>query len=303
MKKLKLHNCFFLLLLLTGNSLWGQSETHSFCYPLNIGDFWEYIHSPAFQETREVIGDTLMPNGKLYRIVKQKVFGYTTFMFQRVSDENDLFQIGQFMSIENLRFKLNIRVGDTWRFFVSSIDSGFFKVTCLADTTLWKRKLKYAVIQDFTLPDSTRPLAPNDYFIADSIGIFYHGFEGGFSELKGAIINGKKFGVITTVEAEKSALPQSSLIKQNYPNPFNSETRIDFVILEPGFVAIRIYNAVGQEVRKLLENGLSTGSHSITWDGKDNDGKLVDTGVYIYMLQHITNHQTLSLARKLLMLR
>jgi len=244
-----------------------------------------------------------MPNGKLYRIVKQNVFGYTTFMFQRVSDENELFQIGQFKTAENLRFKLNIRVGDTWNFSLSSIDSGFFKVTYLADTTLWARKLKYAVIQDFTLPDSTRPIAPNDYFIADSIGIFYHGFEGGFSELKGAIINGKKFGVITTVESERPVLPQSSLVKQNYPNPFNSETRIDYVISEPGFVAVRVYNAVGQEVRTLLENRLSTGAHLITWDGKDNDGKLLGTGVYIYMLQHNTNNQTFSLARKLLMLR
>lgn len=303
MKRVKFKNCFFLLLLLTGNCLWGQNETHSFYYPLNVGDFWEYIHSPAFQETWEVIGDTLMSNGKLHRIVKQKVFGYTTFMFQRVSDENELFQIGQFNTVEHLLFKLNIRVGDTWKFFVSSIDSGFFKVTYLADTTLWARKVKYALIQDFTLPDSTRPLAPNDYFIVDSIGIFYHGFEGGFSELKGAIINGKKFGVITTVESEKPVLPQSSLIRQNYPNPFNSETRIDYIITKPGFVAMRVYNAVGQEVRTLLENELSTGTHSITWDGKDNGGKLVGTGVYIYVLQHNTNNQTLILARKLLMLR
>jgi flagellar hook assembly protein FlgD len=72
---------------------------------------------------------------------------------------------------------------------------------------------------------------------------------------------------------------------------------------ETGFVAIKVYNTVGQEVRKLLETRLSTGTHSITWDGKENDGKLVGTGVYIYVLQHNANNQTLSLARKLLMLR
>jgi hypothetical protein len=281
----------------------GQSEPHSFYYPLNVGDFWEYLYRSAFQETWEVIGDTMMSNGKLYHIVKQQATGNTAFKFQRISDENELLQFHPFKNTESLIFKLNIKVGDTWNFSLSALDSGFFKVTDLADTTLWERKLKYAVIQDFTLPDSTRPLAPNDIYIADSIGIFYHGFEGGFIKLKGAIINGKKFGSLTTVEAEKPASPQSVFIKQNYPNPFNAETRIDFVIPEPGLVAISVYNIAGQEIRKLLGDELSPGSYSINWDGKDNDSKLVGTGVYIYMLQHITNHQTFSLARKLLMLR
>ena len=303
MRKVKLKNWFCLLLLLTGNSLGGQNQTYSFYYPLNVGNFWEYLVRPAFQETWEVIGDTLISNGKLYHIVKQKVTGNTTFRYQRLSEENELLQFDQFKNAEKLLFNLKIKVGDTWNFYFTPFDSGFFKVTFLADTTLWGRKLKYAIIQDFTLPDSTRPLAPNDYWIADSIGIFYHGFEGGFNKLQGAIINGKKFGVITTVESKKQQLPLSTFIKQNFPNPYNAGTRIDYLISEPGFVVIRIYNAVGQEIRKLLETELSTGTHSITWDGKDNDGRIVGTGVYFYILQHNTNNQRLSLTRKLLMLR
>ena len=288
--------------LVCGSNLYGQDASHSFYYPLHIGDFWEYVQSPGFQETLEVVDDTLMPNGHLYSVLEHEVHGFKSASFQRVSDENDLFQISQFETDESLRFKLNIKVGDIWNFSVDSVDIGFFKVTRLSDTTLWAHQFKYAVIKDFTLPDSLEPLAPNDYFLADSIGIFYHGFEGGFSELKGAIINGKKFGVITTV-GEEQILPKSLVLKQNYPNPFNSETRIDYEIPEPAFFTIKVYNTLGQEVRTLLENRLLTGTYSITWDGKDHKGKLVSTGIYIYILQHDTNNQRFSLAKKLLMLR
>lgn len=289
--------------LLPGSNLCGQDASHSFYYPLHVGDFWEYLQSPGFQETLEVISDTLMPNSHRYSVVQHEVHGFTSVSFQRVSDENDLFQIGQFGTNESLRFKLNIKVGDIWNISVDSVDIGFLKVTYLSDTTLWVHQLKYAVIEDFTLPDSLEPLAPNDYFLADSIGVFYHGFEGGFSELKGAIINGKKFGVITNVEGEEPILPKSLVLRQNYPNPFNSETRIDYEIPEPAFVTIKVYNTIGQEVRTLLENRLLTGTYSITWDGKDHKGKLVSTGIYIYILQHDTNNQRFSLVKKLLMLR
>lgn len=303
MKGVSLQILLVYVFLVGSSNLHGQNASHSFYYPLHIGDFWEYTQSPGFRETLEVVDDTLMPNGHLYSVLEHEVHGFKSVSFQRVSDENELFQIDQFGTDEFLRFKLNIKVGDIWNFSVDSVDVGFFKVTRLSDTTLWAHRFKYAVIEDFTLPDSLEPLAPNDYFLGDSIGVFFHGFEGGFSELKGAIINGKKFGVITTVEGEEQILPMSLVLKQNYPNPFNSETRIDFEIPEPAFVAIKVYNTLGQEVTTLLENKLMTGTYSITWDGKDHKGRLVSTGIYIYILQHDTNGQRLSLAKKLLMLR
>jgi len=282
MKHITLKSSFFFLFLLAGNILWGQDESHSFHYPLNVGDFWEYQYSPAFRETEEVIADTLMPNSQVYRTIRQEVFGQITLKFQRVSTENELFQYDRFETDENLFFKLSFKAGDTWNgsSFVAA-DSGFFKVAFISDTTLWAQNFKYAVIQDFALPDSTRPIAPNDYYIADSLGIFFHAFEGGFSELKGAIINGKKFGVITTVEGEEEILPKSLVLEQNYPNPFNDSTTVSFELPTTTDVKVEIYDMLGNQVTVLVNQNLNVGQHEVQWDGKNNLGRAVSSGLYI----------------------
>jgi len=290
-------------LLLKCGDLWSQGSTYAFHYPLHVGDFWEYLQWPAFRETKKVTGDTLLSNGHVYQIVEHEVFGSKTITFQRISDENELFSFDRFENGEKLDLKLSLNTGDTWNFFGGSSDSGFFKVIYVGDTTVLARPLKYAVIQDFTLPDSGRPLAPTDYFLADSLGIFFHGFEGGFSELKGAIIDGKKYGVITSVEDEKQMLPENFSLSQNYPNPFNAQTRISFEIPASGIVTLRVYDLLGNEVRVLFDKIAFSGFQSVAWDGKDDNGNTVSSGVYFYRLQHKSNDRMFSLTKKLAMLR
>jgi photosystem II stability/assembly factor-like uncharacterized protein len=74
-------------------------------------------------------------------------------------------------------------------------------------------------------------------------------------------------------------------LEQNYPNPFNPVTHIEFRVLNPGFVELKIYNGVGQLVRTLLSETKTAGRHSVSWDGKDEVGKQVASGVYLYRLE------------------
>jgi len=295
--------CGFLALLVTASNLPAQTEARLFHYPLDVGDFWEYSYAPAFRQTVAIVGDTLMPNGQHYRAVKQEVHGHASFTFQRIAGDSALLQFNEFENLEHLMFKLRIKAGDTWRMPCAAADSGFFRVTHLADTTLFGRDFTYAIIRDFVLPDSTRPIAPNDYFIADSLGIIFHQFEGGFRRLNGAVIAGKLIGVVASVTVAESVLPQDILLKQNYPNPFNAGTRIDYEIRESGFVTLTVYNASGQDVRVLVEQQRSPGHYSTVWDGKDNRGKRVASGIYIYMLAHRGRGGLVNFARKLLLLR
>ena len=76
---------------------------------------------------------------------------------------------------------------------------------------------------------------------------------------------------------------------QNYPNPFNSVTSIQYTVTSrqnhPILTTLKIYNILGKEVRELVNTNRSTGSYSTSWDGKNNEGKEVASGIYFYQLR------------------
>ncbi len=84
---------------------------------------------------------------------------------------------------------------------------------------------------------------------------------------------------------ESQAGPEQFTLVQNYPNPFNPETEIRFRLPEASPVVVKIYNLFGQEIRTLVDKTYPAGNHSMRWDGKDNLGKAVSSGVYFYRLQ------------------
>jgi hypothetical protein len=88
---------------------------------------------------------------------------------------------------------------------------------------------------------------------------------------------------------------------QNYPNPFNQSTLIRYSLNgdRPTSTTLTIYNILGKEVRELVNTRQSSGNYTITWDGKDNNGKEVSSGIYLYQLQAGNYKQT----RKLVLVR
>jgi flagellar hook assembly protein FlgD len=80
------------------------------------------------------------------------------------------------------------------------------------------------------------------------------------------------------------AIPETSL-SQNAPNPFNPATTISYSLSEPGYVVLRIYNLLGQEVRTLVDEVQAAGSYTVRWDGKDNREVAVVSGIYLYQLR------------------
>ena len=71
---------------------------------------------------------------------------------------------------------------------------------------------------------------------------------------------------------------------RNYPNPFNPETNIVFNLLGESKVELSVYNMKGQKIKSLLNDQISAGEHSIVWNGDDEVGKSVSSGVYFYKL-------------------
>ena len=73
-------------------------------------------------------------------------------------------------------------------------------------------------------------------------------------------------------------------LKQNTPNPFNPSTVISFTLAESGPAELQVFNLRGQNVRRLVAGSLEAGEHSVTWDGRDDSGARVPSGVYFYKL-------------------
>ncbi|MGB9591732.1 MAG: T9SS type A sorting domain-containing protein, partial [Candidatus Kryptoniota bacterium] len=77
------------------------------------------------------------------------------------------------------------------------------------------------------------------------------------------------------------------VLEQNYPNPFNPSTNIQFSIGNrmPVHVVLDIFNVLGQKVRTLVDDYRSQGTYRVTWDGKNDAGLSVASGVYFYLLK------------------
>jgi hypothetical protein len=80
-------------------------------------------------------------------------------------------------------------------------------------------------------------------------------------------------------------VPHHFALKQNYPNPFNPETRIDYQVPEVCRVTLRVFNLLGQEVVRLVDEMQSPGYYSVFWDGRNGYGEEMSSGIYIYRLQ------------------
>ncbi|MDD2231226.1 MAG: T9SS type A sorting domain-containing protein, partial [Candidatus Cloacimonetes bacterium] len=76
----------------------------------------------------------------------------------------------------------------------------------------------------------------------------------------------------------------------NYPNPFNPETTISFFLPVAGETELTIYNLKGQKVRNLLSAPLPTGTHRITWNGKDFQNRSVSSGIYFAKIEQANTH-------------
>ena len=89
-------------------------------------------------------------------------------------------------------------------------------------------------------------------------------------------------------------------LRQNYPNPFNASTSIYYQLDSPGSASLEVFNILGQSVRKLVDGETQpAGLYHVVWDGTDESGQIVSSGMYFYRL--VTDGQTV--CRKMVLLK
>lgn len=106
-------------------------------------------------------------------------------------------------------------------------------------------------------------------------------------------------GSFLDINEPEQILPAALSLESNYPNPFNRQTRLDYCLKTPGAIQLKVYNSKGQLVRTLKSGFQAKGEHTCTWDGTDNQGRALGSGVYFLRLSGEQGTAT----RKLLLLR
>ena len=106
-------------------------------------------------------------------------------------------------------------------------------------------------------------------------------------------------GKLLALAREMIGLPDGPQLQQNHPNPFNSQTVISWFQLLPGPARVEVFALTGQRVAVLHQGPKKAGVHRVNWDGRDNQGRPLASGVYLYRLVTTQSVQT----RKLTLLR
>jgi len=87
-------------------------------------------------------------------------------------------------------------------------------------------------------------------------------------------------------EPERRIGPAGFRLFQNWSNPFNASTRIRFELPDPGPVSLEVFNTAGQRVRRLTHERYPAGEHVLSWDGRDDAGREVTSGMYLCRLDY-----------------
>lgn len=88
--------------------------------------------------------------------------------------------------------------------------------------------------------------------------------------------------IVESVEAPFTKRPPSCFLYQNHPNPFNHQTKINFSLLRPEKITLNIYNGLGRHIRTLVNGTIPTGTHTLVWNGREQNGTPMETGIYFY---------------------
>ncbi len=107
------------------------------------------------------------------------------------------------------------------------------------------------------------------------------------------------FGSVLNLDITPAEIPKAYRLDQNYPNPFNPSTTIKYDMKAKGLVTVRIYDVAGRLVRTLVNETKEAGAYSAVWDGRNEGGAAVASGIYFYKM----DAGSFSATKKLVLLR
>ncbi len=147
--------------------------------------------------------------------------------------------------------------------------TGIIALMLEADSSLTSDKVK-TILQNSAIKDEFTGEVPNNQWGYGKVDAF-----AAISTTLGS----------TAIQSKDEFNPKLFSFAQNFPNPFNPETTIRYNLPNRGKVHIKIFNILGKEVISLINGTMPSGTHKVTWNGKDQFGKPVSSGIYIYQIE------------------
>ena len=261
-------------------------------YPLTIGNKWvfdedriAYNPYPTGSHsitTREVLRDTIAPNGKQYYLLKDETHFGGNFLERVDSIEGKVYRYDESLNSFGNEYVIDdllAEVGDTVLSYRMEYGEGGFTLV-LDETTFekWGLEKSKLVFENYTLH-------PPVYSLTRDIGLdyiyYYFDFGEGWVVLKGCIINGVVYGDTAVVSVDDNQpLVSSYKLEQNYPNPFNPTTKISWQSPIGSRQTIRVYDILGNEVATLVDEYKPAGGYEVKFDATG-----LPSGVYFYQLK------------------
>ncbi len=258
-----------------------ESRTQDY-YPLQIGNRWDYLSlhfDPITYEVDssyfsvEINGDSLFPNGEMYYIIDN--YDITGGKYVR-GDSRFIYYYDEYpQPEEDTLYRLNSEVGESWEVLFPPVTH----VTLEVKDTVWifshlstilGFELDGLMVYYITLSDKFGPV--EFFWTGEPPGTDYRE-----NILIGCIIDSVEYGNLVSVKSDQFP-PKGFSLFQNYPNPFNPSTTIRYEIPEQSFVALKVYDVLGNEIATLVNEEKPAGEYEVEFNGND-----LSSGVYLYI--------------------
>jgi hypothetical protein len=263
-------------------------------FPLQSGDHWEYAmfeYPTTYYLFANVTGDTLMPNGKSYKILKENFPGDTYNYYSYYRNEGKL--VYRYIGIpdsvhcpegEQVEYNFAARDSVIWPICDYIFEAGYkscvntyIQHEYMTQTDIETKTFYYVAIDNVDTIWS--PLSTEIINVSKNIGIESMMGESEHFGLFAAVLNGKTYGNPVGVKDNIAAPPTFSL-SQNYPNPFNPSTTINYSLPKAGNVRLTVYNSIGSKVATIVDEYKTAGNYSVKFNGSN-----LASGIYLYRLE------------------
>lgn len=238
-------------------------ELDSLWYPLQMGNTWTYQRKMS--EMHHIL---------IEDVVTVSIIG--TRMIE--GNQYACFLDGRCFRVDDYR---NIWIQGKLYYNVSAVYQGIYQI----EEIIVPAGQYQGVMFRFPEKPGIDMIMPELSFLTPGIGQIYYSFSTDYGifekwELLSATINGQQIPS-AVIESAKPI----QFVLQNFPNPFNSSTTITFTIPSDTPATLAIYSISGQKVRELMNGTQSAGTHSAIWNGRDERGNPVSSGIYFARLE------------------
>lgn len=291
---------YLFLILFVVNSLKAQTLNKpleeflgTFVLPIELGNVWNYRNFYFQPEVKISLVDTLNIDGKKYYLKKQ-VWSYDyVSAYQYVRLREDGFYVSRvldsmltfFPNEDYLYYKKNAKIGDVWS-QMNEWNNIWYHIVLdtIQVASFWGSYIPVKIVE---VTDSS--LTRYWEYWSDEFGLVRQQypdlFSGGWLLLWGCYIDGQQYGDTTLVSVENENPDNPSVFKlfQNYPNPFNSSTIIPYEVSRTSFVTLKVYDLLGQEIAKLVNEIKPPGKYTVEFNS-DNFVEPLSSNIYVYQI-------------------